>query len=356
MATFPSKVNYVTGDILTATNMNDVGGAINLLESSQSAAGKNFAINGGFDIWSRGTSGFGTNQTYNADRWFSAYNAGTVTISQQTTGIPAGSTYCWRATNGAAASLSQQRQFLESFTANILKGKTVTFSVKLRRNATMASSIQVSVYKNATANTSTAGTWSQIGVTTVANASLPTGTTASDWYSASVTVAIPNDGTANGIAVAVEPTATDASGAYWEMAQAQLEIASTVSIFQRAGGTIQGELAACQRYYYRAGGSTAYQYFTNAAFLTTTTTRGVLPFPVTMRTAPTFGSSNANTFYVLSSGNTAGDSGTAIGTDNLSNTGVALNMTVGTARTAGIAATILAANNVNTYLEFIAEL
>ena len=285
-------------------------------------AGKNAIINGGFDIWQRGTSGFGTNQTYNADRWFSSYNTGTVTISQQSTGVPAGSTYCWRSTNGAAASYSSQRQFLESFNANMLKGKTVTFSVKLRRNASMSVAIQVSVYKNATANTAVGGAWSQIGVTTVANASLPTGTTASDWYTASVTVAIPNDGTANGIAVAVEPTATDANGAYWEMAQAQLEIASTASNFQTATGNIQAELAACQRYYLKSyAQATTPGTATNSigAFAyasvngTVTDNRANVRFPVNMRTTPTITmySSNTGTSAKIYNENTTLDLGGA---------------------------------------------
>ena len=86
MATFPSKVNYATGDILTATNMNDVGGAINLLESAQWAAGKNKIINGDFGVWQRGTSISLTTGTaaYGADRFLAQCNfsAGTSSFSQ----------------------------------------------------------------------------------------------------------------------------------------------------------------------------------------------------------------------------------------------------------------------------------
>ena len=46
----------------------------------------------------------------------------------------------------------------------------------------------------------------------------------------------------------------------------------------------------------------------------------------------------------------------SISTDNLSNSSAAVNVNIGTSRTAGIATTVLANNNVNTFLEFSAEL
>jgi hypothetical protein len=66
----------------------------------------------------------------------------------------------------------------------------------------------------------------------------------------------------------------------------QIEAGSTATAFQTATGTIQGELAACQRYYYRQGGE-LYNRFGLGAYASSTISYSLISFPVTMRIAPT---------------------------------------------------------------------
>ena len=253
------------------------------------AAGKNFVINGNFDIWARGTSfAAAAVSAYTADRWQVVSGTQTATISQQTTGAPNGSRYVLRNAYTSAASYGNFFQGIETNNALQLSGKTVTFSVKMRKNATLTTDLNIVIAKSATVDAAYSATWTTIQSTTVANASLPTGTTSADWYTASVTATIPNDGTANTLRIGIAEVSTQPSGAYWEISQAQLELGSVATAFSRAGGTIQGELAACQRYYFRANWQalTSYANFGTGAGYSTTQVRLDTNFPVPLRIAP----------------------------------------------------------------------
>jgi len=85
----------------------------------------------------------------------------------------------------------------------------------------------------------------------------------------------------------------------------QLEKGSTATSFDyRPYGT---ELALCQRYYYTTGGDATLQFFgTGAAFSTSQVNGIVIPFPVTMRTTPTFSVSAVSDFYLQNAAGTGG--------------------------------------------------
>jgi hypothetical protein len=67
----------------------------------------------------------------------------------------------------------------------------------------------------------------------------------------------------------------------------QIEAGSVATPFTTASGTIGGELALCQRYYYRAAANTISQSFGAGQCFSATSGRVLVSFPVTMRTAPT---------------------------------------------------------------------
>lgn len=264
----------------TADTQDNNGGSV-----APFVAGKNFIINGGFDFFQRGSFSQGS-AGYALDRW-RVDTGNTLTVTQQTTGAPVGSRYCMRVAFGATT-YSDVMQFIETSQVAPLWGNTVTFQVKLRRNSTMGAELGFVIQKSATVDAGAGAAWTTIGSGTATNAQLPTGTGSSNWYQLTITASVPNDGTANSLRIIGGVTSAQASGAYWEMAQAQLEAGSVATPFSRAGGTIQGELAACQRYYirYTGGSSAGANYQVSGSAISSTTVDNYFQLPVTMRAVP----------------------------------------------------------------------
>ena len=270
------------GDTLVADSSQTTG-----LRYNPTTGNQNYVINGGFDFFQRGTSGTPGTGTYLADRWISQ-NANAATISQQSTGAPNNSRYVMRIATTGSGQYANMATMLETSMAQQLWGSAATLQVKLRRNATFNTTITIYLQKSATVDAGNGATWTSIGTSTITNANLPTGTGVTDWVTATVTGTIPNDGTANSLRVLVAADAATGAGAYWEMAQVKLEAGSVATAFTRSGGTIQGELAACQRYYYRntATGSSVMRFCNGSA---ASTTIGYMQIynPVVMRVNPT---------------------------------------------------------------------
>jgi hypothetical protein len=257
-------------------------------------AGKNAIINGGFDIWQRGTSftNPGTAGAYNADRWCSYFN-GTGTITQETSVKPDTSTYALKmtATQTLAASDNAIYQLVEQLQMEQFRGKAVTLSVKLAGTATLAPTIQLSY--STTANDSLFNTNVAISGSVISAPAINTSTFVT--YAVSYTVPT----TAKTLRIGIN-SQTMANTNVLYVAEAQLEIGSTATNFSKAGGTIQGELAACQRYYWLLGSGTSTQLF-NGSYYTATQFDGVIQYPVTMRTAPTCISTSGTDYYVVAS-------------------------------------------------------
>ena len=283
MATFPSKVNYATGDILTATNMNEIGQAINLLDGAQGAAGKNTVINGGMDIWQRGTSFTGVSPYYTADR-FQGYRSGAAagaTWSRQTSSLT-GSQYCIRVQRNSGNTATNQIYLdttLETLNSIPMAGKTVTFSFYARvgSNFSAASGNLAATIFSGTGTDQVLSN-GLTGSTAVVTANVvPT----TSWARFTISGTVATTATQLAVQLAYTPVGTASTNDYFEATLLQLEAANTASNFQRAAGNIQGELAACQRYYWRWPIST-----TNAQTgiaQSTTITDFYIRTPVTMR-------------------------------------------------------------------------
>jgi hypothetical protein len=76
----------------------------------------------------------------------------------------------------------------------------------------------------------------------------------------------------------------------------QVEAANTATAFQTATGTLQGELAACQRYYYQVFPS-AGQFITSGSQYSSTLCLLAIQLPVTMRTLPSYTAGTGTIFY-----------------------------------------------------------
>jgi len=242
-------------------------------------AGKNILINGGFDIWQRGTSisVSAFNYGYTADRWLT-FNGQACTVSQETSTVPAGSRYALKVTGGATTGGYEMWQIIETANAIALAGQPATLSVYA--TGTTGSLCSVTLDYSTGTDTGSTGSW-----TAISPSSATTSLTAGTFSKISTQVTVPSN--AKSLRVRISSNALT-SGQYQIYGNAQLELGYLVTNFSRAGGTIQGELAACQRYYWRNTADNAYDGVVNGGIgFSTTQAFFTVQNPVTMRTQPT---------------------------------------------------------------------
>jgi hypothetical protein len=303
---FPTKVSYIDGDVFSASDINDTNGTINLLGSSVAyAAGKNKIINGDFTINQRAFTSNTTSLAYNFDRFFQQNVGGSFTVTPQTF------------TPGAApAAPYESSNFLRGITASqSAAGDYAIFTQKIEDVRTLAGqTATVSFW--AKANTGTP----KIGVelsqnfgsggspSTQVDTALGAVTLTTSWARYSVSVSVPsltgktigtsvnssslqlNLWTSSGSSTATRSSSIGIQNFTADIWGVQVEQGSTATAFQTASGSIGGELALCQRYYYRAGagGTSSQGVLINAGFSQGTTSgSGVVQFPVIMRIGPT---------------------------------------------------------------------
>ena len=115
-----------------------------------------------------------------------------------------------------------------------------------------------------------------------------TKTLTATWQRFEFTATVGATATEIGIQPYYAPTGTAGTNDYFEITGIQLELGSVASTFSRAAGNgnIQGELAACQRYYWRGTGPSNTPYGGGASWSGTKTYINV-QFPITMRVSPT---------------------------------------------------------------------
>lgn len=250
-------------------------------------AGKNALINGGFDIWQRGTSSTTTSGYVTADRW-TVFSGGAVTWARESTTVPAGSTYSMKITAGASIQPIIY-QAIETLNAIQFAGKNVTLS--LLAQASTNTNISFDIQYSTAVDNPSGGTW-----TTITASSGGSGTaTTSGFTQMSGVFAIPS--TAKSLFVRVYPSGNIANGVILYYGQIQLELGSVATTFSRAGGTLAGEFLACARYYQ------ALSKFACAGYAAGNieSIMNTLPFITAMRATPTVTITSTGTTSRLSS-------------------------------------------------------
>jgi hypothetical protein len=330
----PLKTTYANGDVYSASDVNDTNGTVNLFQTStlSVAAGKNAIINGGADIWQRGTSiAYTGGNQYTADRW--CFGSGTTgrTVSRQVTGDTTNLPfiqYCIRVQRDNLNATTNQiklNQSLETVNSIRFAGQTVTVSYYARRGAnySSASNLLTLDLKSGT------GTDQNVDATYTGSATVATSsaTLTTTWQRFTATGTVSASATEVALIFNYTPVGTAGAADYFEVTGVQVELGSVATTFSRAGGTIQGELAACQRYLpaFSANGSTVATIGSGYAQAANTVNMNCF-FPVTARVAPTgITLSSASHIQWASSGSAAA----TVATFNLASTQVGtVNMTV----------------------------
>ena len=266
----------------------------------QAVQTRNLFYNSSFDIWQRGTSF--TANGYCADRWYVVTGG----VAGRTLSRVAGTgqfQYLTRIQRTAGNTATNGVDFAQSFEiadATPYAGKTVTLSFYARKGAdwSAGSSNLVAYIFSGTSSTETnrATTAYPSGAVTdlAGNATL---TTTLQRFQYTFTFGA--NVTQFGLVFSGGWVGTAGTNDYYEVTGVQLEVGSVATNYVRQGATIQGELAACQRYYYKTYNQTitpassfaegeGIYYATginssvNSSILSIPVT-----FPVTMRGVPT---------------------------------------------------------------------
>jgi len=266
---------------------------------------QNVIIGGGFDIWQRGTSF--TNpasaaNVYTADRWvldFADANPTSNSITRQT----------FTPSELNAAGFGDAQFYIRSTLTTIgsttvynplstrvedvrtLAGQTVTLSFWAKTD----SARNVVAFVNQVFGSGGSGEVS-------ATPSSVTFAATTSWQRFSQTFVMPSvSGKTIGANsfVRVVIRQASASGSVLDVWGVQLEAGSVATPFVRAGGTLQGELAACQRYFYKM---TSGYPIGSAAIRSSTLANPFIVHPVEMRTAPAFTASGTNAISIFEVG------------------------------------------------------
>lgn len=273
--------------------------------------GKNKIINGDFRINQRGFTSNTTSGAFNFDRWFQGNSLGTFTVTPQTFTLGAapvagyeGTTFLRGvvASHSTANDTAYYNQKIES--VRTLAGQTVTVSfwakagsgtpkigttfVQLFGSGGSPSSAVVMDGQSATISTSWARYSFVFNIPSISGKTL--GTANDDSLQFEIWCSAGSNFNSRSGSVGLQNNTFDIWGV-------QVEAGSVATPFTTATGTLAGELAACQRYYYLHASGDSRSIGVGASG-DSTNLYTAIQFPTTMRTAPTLTAASGTGFYV----------------------------------------------------------
>ena len=276
-----------------------------LWNSGYGQAGKNKIINGDFGINQRNTTSTTSDATFLADRWFTTTSDGTCTYTIQTFTPGAApvagyesKNYLRIVTSGQTLTSALTRLDQKIEDVRTFAGQTITVSFWAQAG-TGTPSIAVELQQNF----GTGGSPSATVNTLIASPAKQAITTS--WVRYSYTIAIPSIsgktlGTNNnsflllGIIVSAGSNFNARTGSLgiqsntFNIWGVQVEYGSKATPFQTAsGGSIQGELAMCQRYYYRTSDTGTFANYGIGYADQSNSLYASVKLPVSMRVKPT---------------------------------------------------------------------
>ena len=340
------------GESLVADSSTTTG-----LRWTSSQANKNLLINGAFDIWQRGTTfapGSITN-AYGGDRWKCTYDdslSGLTMSRVDISDLNLGFKYAVSLKNtiGTKANANVRlQQAFETHDTHMMRGKTYTLSFYARKVS--GSSVRITHMAGwTTTETNGFGSSDEIQVV-VPNASLTT-----TFQRFSQTFVASTNASYNSLKIQLDFQFLTSLNDELQVTGVQLEQGSVATPFSRAGGTLQGELAACQRYYYRLT-STGYNRFAIAQCITSNTAQSVFALPLQFRAAPTaLEQTGTASNYALTSSSGSPLTCSAVPSFDISNANyVSILFTVASGLTAGHATQAIS-NAVSAFLGVSAEI
>jgi len=174
---------------------------------------------------------------------------------------------------------------IETINSIPFAGKAVTVSFYARAGSNFSATsnqITMNLYSGTGTDQNYLSTWT--GSATPA-AVTPTLTTTWQRFVATGTVA--STATELSVYFVTFPTGTAGTNDYFEVTGVQIDLgtytATTAPAFRRSGGTVQGELAACQRYYWRVSGNNSFGVSIPYSSQNSTT---IISLPVPLRVTP----------------------------------------------------------------------